>query len=51
MHGGYVDTDELKRVEEHLGKKVNINKFKFSSVARPTVGARRSSIWGQCVRD
>ncbi|XP_012270645.1 S-phase kinase-associated protein 2 isoform X2 [Orussus abietinus] len=28
-----------------------INKFLFSSVARPTVGVRRTSIWGLRVRD
>lgn len=28
-----------------------INKFPFSSVARPTVGVRRTSIWGLRVRD
>ncbi|PSN55093.1 hypothetical protein C0J52_01896 [Blattella germanica] len=30
---------------------VDINKFLFSSVARPTVGIRRTSIWGLRVRD
>ncbi|KAJ9591618.1 hypothetical protein L9F63_001832, partial [Diploptera punctata] len=30
---------------------VEINKFLFSSVARPTVGIRRTSIWGLRVRD
>lgn len=28
-----------------------INKFLYSSVARPTVGVRRTSIWGLRVRD
>lgn len=51
VHGGHIDTAELKIVQEELGTKVHINKFKFSSVARPTVGPRRSSIWGQSVRD
>lgn len=31
----------------HLG----INKFKNSAVARPTVGSRRTSIWGLRTRD
>ncbi|KDR21087.1 S-phase kinase-associated protein 2 isoform X2 [Zootermopsis nevadensis] len=30
---------------------VDVNKFLFSSVARPTVGIRRTSIWGLRVRD
>ncbi|XP_018567474.1 S-phase kinase-associated protein 2 [Anoplophora glabripennis] len=51
IHGGYIDADELKAVQEGLGARVAINKFKFSSVARPTVGMRRSSIWNMRVRD
>lgn len=51
VHGGYVDTTELRHVQENLGSHVQINKFKFSSVARPTVGTRRSSIWNMRVRD
>ncbi|XP_034244545.1 S-phase kinase-associated protein 2 isoform X2 [Thrips palmi] len=30
---------------------IEINKFEFSSIARPTVGIRRTSIWGLRVRD
>ena len=30
---------------------IEINKFYFSSVARPTVGIRRTSIWGLKVRE
>ncbi|XP_046436845.1 S-phase kinase-associated protein 2-like [Daphnia pulex] len=30
---------------------IEINKFYFSSVARPTVGIRRTSIWGMKVRE
>lgn len=30
---------------------VGINKFKHSAVARPTVGSRRTSIWGLRTRD
>ncbi|KAG5864593.1 hypothetical protein JTB14_013947 [Gonioctena quinquepunctata] len=51
IHGGYIDVDELRIVQEGLGARVQINKFKFSSVARPTVGLRRSSIWNMRVRD
>nr|CAI5830987.1 unnamed protein product [Callosobruchus analis] len=51
IHGGYYDADEMKLVQEALGAKVQINKFKFSSVARPTVGLRKSSIWNMRVRD
>lgn len=51
IHGGYIDQQELKVVQEALGSKVHINKFKFSSVARPTVGPKRSSIWGLSTRD
>ncbi|KAK7508241.1 hypothetical protein BaRGS_00000480 [Batillaria attramentaria] len=31
--------------------RVQINKFPFSSVARPTTGNRRTSIWGERVRE
>ncbi|KAK9871829.1 hypothetical protein WA026_014285 [Henosepilachna vigintioctopunctata] len=51
VHGGYIDEEELNYVQEGLGARVNINKFKFSSIARPTVGLRRSSIWNMRVRD
>ena len=30
---------------------IEINKFPFSSIARPTTGIRRTSIWGLRVRD
>lgn len=51
VHGGHIVTAELETIQKSLGSGVNINKFKFSSVARPTVGPRRSSIWGLRVRD
>lgn len=51
VHGGYIDPDDLRYIQENLGARVEINKFKFSSVARPTVGLRRSSIWNMRVRD
>lgn len=51
IHGGHIRNSELELLHSTLGPNVNINKFKFSSVARPTVGPRRSSIWGLRVRD
>lgn len=51
VHGGYIEENELKEVQNVLGAGVQINQFKFSSVARPTVGMRRSSIWNMRVRD
>ena len=30
---------------------IEINKFPFSSIARPTTGIRRTSVWGLRVRD
>lgn len=30
---------------------VDVNKYPFSSIARPTTGVRRTSIWGVPVRD
>ena len=30
---------------------IEVNKFPFSSIARPTTGIRRTSIWGVRVRD
>ncbi|CAG9856870.1 unnamed protein product [Phyllotreta striolata] len=51
IHGSYSDTVELRLIQEGLGARVQLNKFKFSSIARPTVGLRRSSIWNMRVRD
>ncbi|XP_075236200.1 S-phase kinase-associated protein 2 isoform X2 [Lycorma delicatula] len=34
-----------------MSSRVQINRFKFSTIARPTVGIRRTSIWGIRVRD
>ena len=39
--------NELKRFLPN----VEVNKFLFSSVARPTVGIKRTSIWNLRVRD
>jgi F-box and leucine-rich repeat protein 1 (S-phase kinase-associated protein 2) len=30
---------------------IQVNKYPFSSIARPTTGIRRTSIWGLRVRD
>ncbi|KAB0795108.1 hypothetical protein PPYR_11947 [Photinus pyralis] len=51
VHGGHIDQSEIDIIQKNLGGKVNINKFKFSSIARPTVGPKRSTIWGLRVRD
>ncbi|XP_066157291.1 S-phase kinase-associated protein 2 [Euwallacea fornicatus] len=51
IHGGYIEGEDLKEVQSFLSSSVQINQFKFSSVARPTVGMRRSSIWNMRVRD
>ena len=51
MHGGYIGQGEVNEVQDALGPNVQINKFKFSSIARPTVGVKRSSIWNMKVRD
>ncbi|KAL1495100.1 hypothetical protein ABEB36_010571 [Hypothenemus hampei] len=51
IHGGYIADHELKQIHAALGNAVQINQFKFSSVARPTVGLRRSSIWNMRVKD
>ena len=40
----------IASLQENL-QTIEINKFLFSSVARPTVGIRRTSIWGLRVRD
>ncbi|CAH0555512.1 unnamed protein product [Brassicogethes aeneus] len=48
---GYMDRAELRQIGDGLGPQVQLNKFVFSSVARPTVGLRRTSIWNMRVRD
>jgi len=40
----------LKNLAVCFGNKVEINQFPFSSIARPTVGRLRSSIWGKRVK-
>ncbi|ERL87642.1 hypothetical protein D910_05033 [Dendroctonus ponderosae] len=51
IHGGYIEATELKEIQKDLGNSVQINQFKFSSIARPTVGVHRSSIWNMRVRE
>jgi F-box and leucine-rich repeat protein 1 (S-phase kinase-associated protein 2) len=51
VHGSYINSDEFKIINDGLGVSVNINKFKFSSIARPTVGVKKSKIWNMQVRD
>ncbi|XP_071445025.1 S-phase kinase-associated protein 2-like [Hetaerina americana] len=47
---GLMNEQSLATLQSRLSE-VDINKFYFSSVARPTVGIRRTSIWGLRVRD
>ncbi|KAK6640063.1 hypothetical protein RUM43_008340 [Polyplax serrata] len=47
---GLLTEEELNELRNGLTE-VAINQFPFSSVARPTVGLRRTSIWGLKVRD
>lgn len=47
---GLMSEDELNDLKNGIPE-VAINQFPFSSVARPTVGLRRTSIWGLKVRD
>lgn len=44
-------SEELLKSFQAKCEKVEINKFLYSAVARPTVGVRRTSIWGLRVRD
>jgi F-box and leucine-rich repeat protein 1 (S-phase kinase-associated protein 2) len=44
-------SDELLKTFQANCDSVEINKFQYSAVARPTVGVRRTSIWGLRVRD
>ncbi|XP_064605504.1 S-phase kinase-associated protein 2-like [Liolophura sinensis] len=40
----------LQQLRESMPR-IEINKFPFSSIARPTTGIRRTSLWGMRVRD
>lgn len=44
-------TEDLAKTFKATCDSVEVNKYPYSSVARPTVGVRRTSIWGQRVRD
>jgi len=44
-------SDTAMEVLEKQLPKMGINKFIHSSVSRPTVGTRRTSIWGLRTRD
>lgn len=48
---GLMSESVLKSLQANLHQRPEINKFLYSSVARPTVGIRRTSIWGLRVRD
>lgn len=50
IHGGYISQDEQATLQAALGHSVQINKFKFSSIARPAVGQRKYTIWGLRMR-
>ncbi|EEB10412.1 S-phase kinase-associated protein, putative [Pediculus humanus corporis] len=47
---GLMSEEELNDLKNGMPD-VAVNQFPFSSVARPTVGLRRTSIWGLKVRD
>ncbi|KAF7995075.1 hypothetical protein HCN44_004547 [Aphidius gifuensis] len=47
---GILKEENLQLLKSNANK-TQINKFLYSSVARPTVGVRRTSIWGLRVRD
>lgn len=51
VHGIYLNSDEFDIINEGLGPGVSKNKFIFSSIARPTVGMKKSKIWNMKVRD
>ncbi|XP_014607404.1 PREDICTED: S-phase kinase-associated protein 2 isoform X2 [Polistes canadensis] len=47
---GLMSDQMSKSVQSNCGDTL-INKYRFSAIARPTVGVRRTSIWGLRVRD
>lgn len=47
---GLLSDSGLKHMEKAF-KNIGINKFVHSSVARPTVMPRRTSVWGLRTRD
>ncbi|KAL0130740.1 hypothetical protein PUN28_002395 [Cardiocondyla obscurior] len=48
---GLMSDSVLKLLQATCYREPEINKYLYSSVARPTVGIRRTSIWGLRVRD
>ncbi|XP_064112761.1 S-phase kinase-associated protein 2-like [Macrobrachium nipponense] len=47
---GILNESAIATLRQSLSR-IHVNKYLFSSVARPTVGIRRTSIWGLRVRD
>ena len=47
---GMLRDTAVQQLRESLPN-IEINKFPFSSIARPTTGIRRTSVWGLRVRD
>ncbi|XP_073966246.1 S-phase kinase-associated protein 2-like [Choristoneura fumiferana] len=47
---GMLQTASLNALRAALPA-IQVNQFMFSAIARPTVGARRTSIWGLRTRD
>ena len=43
---GVVDERGLQKLHALLGSGITLNQQRFSCVARPTYGLRRTSIWG-----
>ncbi len=48
---GVMKDAAFKELRRRLGGRIDLNQFPFSSIARPTVGIRRTSLWGNRVRD
>ncbi len=53
IYGCVNEEQGLPILRSRLGSAVKINmpEFLFSTIARPTVGIRRTSIWGHRTRD
>ena len=47
---GVMKDGALEELKSYLSS-IDINKFYFSSIARPTVGIKRTSIWNQRTRE
>lgn len=47
---GVLSETALKVLQDNFPE-IGINKFHHSAIARPTVGSRRTSIWGLRTRD